>query len=64
MSALEIIVIVSSVLVVLAVVSNYIYKRVKNIPTGECANCSNKTRANKMFKDIRKELNKERCNCK
>ena len=64
MSAIEIIVIVSSVLIVLSVIASYVYKRIKGLPTGECANCSNKTRANKMFKDIRKELNKERCNCK
>lgn len=64
MSILEIIVIISSILIVLSVIASYVYKRIKGMPTGECANCSNKNKANKMFKDIRKELNKERCNCK
>ena len=54
MSMLEIIVIISSILIVLSVIASYIYKRIKGLPTGECANCSNKNKANKMFKDIRK----------
>ena len=64
MQLIEILVIIFAVTVVSLVLGNYIYKKVKHIPTGECANCSNKNKANKMFKDIRKELNKERCNCK
>ncbi|MBR6072014.1 MAG: hypothetical protein IKP77_04185 [Acholeplasmatales bacterium] len=64
MQAIEIIVIIASVLIVTAVIARYIYKRVKGIPTGECETCSNKKKTEKMFANIRKELDEElKCGC-
>ena len=62
MQPIEIIVIILASLVVVAVISRYLYKRAKGIPTGECENCYNKKRTEKMFNNIRKELNEE-CMC-
>ena len=63
MQAIEIIVIILSVLVVSAVIGRYIYKRAKGIPTGECETCSSKKKTEKMFSKIRKELDEERSTC-
>ena len=63
MTAIEIIVIIASVLIVAAVIARYIYKRVKGIPTGECETCSSKKKTEKMFANIRKELDEERSTC-
>ena len=62
MQPIEIIVIILAALVVVAVISRYLYKRAKGIPTGECENCYNKKKTEKMFNNIRKELNEE-CMC-
>ena len=43
MEPIEIIVIIACVLIVGGVIGNYIYKKAKKIPTGECA-CCKKTR--------------------
>ena len=58
MKLIEIIVIVSSILIVLSVIARYIYKKVKHIPTNEC-NCYHAHKMKKAFKDIRSELDKE-----
>ena len=63
MQPIEIIVIIASVLIVSSVFASYIYKKIKKIPTGECANCYNKKKVNKMFNEIKKELDEERCHC-
>lgn len=39
MQPIEIIVIIACVLIVGGVIFNYIYKKIKKIPTGECASC-------------------------
>lgn len=63
MEPIEIIVITSAILVVLAVLASYIYKKAKGIPTGECETCQNKKRTKKMFDNIRKELDEEKNVC-
>lgn len=40
MSVLGIVVIIIASLILLFVIGSYIYKRIKNLPTGECAYCS------------------------
>ena len=44
MEPIEIIVIIACILIVGGVMGNYIYKKVKKLPTGECA-CCKKTRS-------------------
>ena len=39
MEPIEIIVIIACVLIVGGVIGNYIYRKVKKLPTGECASC-------------------------
>jgi hypothetical protein len=39
MEPIEIIVIIACVLIVGGVLGNYIYRKVKKLPTGECASC-------------------------
>ncbi len=57
MQPIEIIVIILCVLIVGGVLGSYIYKKIKHLPTGDCANCkANMQRAMKKFK--------RECNCK
>ncbi len=42
MSPIEIIVIVITSLIVIGVIGNYVYRKIKHLPTGECACCKNK----------------------
>ena len=39
MTLLEILVIIFSISFVLLILGRYIYKKIKHLPTGECANC-------------------------
>ncbi len=57
MEPIEIIVIVVSVGIVVGYIASYMYKRIKNKPTGECSCCSHNME--KSFKKISKELEKE-----
>ena len=50
MEPIEIIVIIACVLIVGGVIANYIYKKAKKIPTGECECCKSK-RAGKALVD-------------
>ncbi len=62
MGPIEIIVIIAVVVIVGGVFGNYIYKKVKGKPTGQCACCGNDMKRN--FKKIAKEIEKEnKCNC-
>jgi hypothetical protein len=61
MQLIEIIVIISAVTVVALVLGNYIYKKVKHIPTNEC-NCYDIRKMKKAFNNIRNELDNE-INC-
>lgn len=64
MSALEIIVIIVASSIVIGVLGRFIYKKVKHLPTGECASCSSK--GNNLLSQYRKKYKKkEKCsNCK
>lgn len=48
MTPIEIIVIICSVLIVGGVIARYIYRKVKKLPTGECACCSKTKRKSNM----------------
>lgn len=39
---IEILVIIGAILIIGGVLANYIYKKVKHLPTGECACCAKK----------------------
>ena len=56
MEPIEIIVIICCVLIVGGVVTSYIYKKIKKIPTGECGYCSKKR--NNLVKDYHKKYRK------
>lgn len=66
MGPLEIIVIICAVSIVLGVVINYIYKRIKNIPTGDCCEC--KKRGKNLVKQYHKMYKNDKsftqCDCK
>ena len=64
MGPIEIIVIIGVVAIVSLVVGRYVYKRVKHLPTGECACCSSKKNVNRMLKNVKKELDEEKTCCK
>ena len=53
---LEILVIISIMVFFTLLIANFIYKKVKHIPSGECACCQNKK--NKLVKDYRKTYSK------
>ena len=54
MTLIEIIVIICIVLIFLAVIGTYIYKRIHHMPTGECA-CCKKVNTSKIYKEYRKK---------
>ena len=63
MKPIDIIILSVIVGIVLLIIGIYVYKRVKKIPTGECSCCKSTTGAKRMFKSIKKELDKEKsCN--
>lgn len=57
MQPIEIIVIVVTVLIVASVIGNYIYRRIRHLPTGECACCSKK--GNNLVKQYYKKYSKK-----
>lgn len=61
MEPIDIIILVISLSIVLAVIGNYLYRKYKKLPTGDCRCCSLK--AEKTLKKIRKELKKDKCCC-
>lgn len=60
MEPIEIIVIIAASALVLSVIGTYIYKKIKRLPTGECASCS--TKGNKMLKEYNKKYKKKNLN--
>lgn len=56
MGIVEIITIISVSLILISFLSIYIYKKIKKIPTGECACCAKK--GNKMLKEYHKKYKK------
>ena len=57
MHPVEIITIIICVLVVGGVIASYIYKRIKKLPTGDCAYCGSKR--NNLVKEFRKKYPKK-----
>jgi len=57
MGPLEIIVIIISVIIVGTVIGVFIYKKVKGLPTGECAECRKGTK--KLLKKYQKMYQKK-----
>ena len=53
---LEILTIVAIIVFFASLIGVYIYKKIKHIPTGECASCANKK--NRLLKDYYKTYNK------
>jgi len=56
MGAVEIIVIVLASALVLGVIGTFIYKKIKGLPTGECASCGMK--GDKLLNEYRKKNKK------
>lgn len=61
MSLPEILLIIAAVVFVFLVFGREIYKKKKNLPTGECAYCHSKSK--KLLKDYRKKYEKKDCSC-
>lgn len=58
MGTVEIIIIVISVAVVGGVLSNYIYRKIKHLPTGDCSLCSHNKKKSKLIKMYNKKYKK------
>ncbi len=52
MTVFELIVLIVSLSIVLGVIGNYIYKKIKQLPTGECSYCHKGVK--EMLKEYRK----------
>ena len=61
MGPIEIIVIIFCVLVVGGVIANYIYKKAKKIPTGDCSCCKTVSSGSQLVKAYHKKYKKQ-CN--
>ena len=57
MHPLERITIIACILIVGGVFGNYIYRKLKKLPTGECTYCSHKN--NNLVKEFRKKYPKK-----
>ena len=55
MGPIEIIVIIGSILIVGGVIANYIYKKVKKMPTGECSSCKTISSGSMLVKAYHKK---------
>ena len=62
MTPLDIVILLLGLSVIAYVIGTKLYRKSKNLPTGECYSCSLK--AEKTLKKIRKELRKQRCCCR
>ena len=60
MEPIDIVILVLAILIVGYVIGKYIYKKIKKMPTGECAYCAIKSE--KTIKKIRKALKKDKKN--
>ena len=63
MKPIEIIVIIVSVLIVTSVIGSYIYKRIKHMPTGDCACCNARKGAQGLKDYYYKHKDDVKCNC-
>lgn len=59
MNTIDIVILVLVIAVVLLIIGVYIYKKIKKIPTGDCACCGSK--GNKLIKAYNKKHHKS-CN--
>lgn len=59
MQPIEIIVIVACVLIVGGVFGNYLYKKFKHLPTGECSCCSHSKKGNQLVKMYHRQYGKK-----
>ncbi len=59
MNTIDIVILVLVIAVVLLIIGVYIYKKIKKIPTGDCACCGSK--GNKLIKAYNKKYHKS-CN--
>ena len=55
MHPIEIIVIIFCILVVGGFIGRFIYRKIKKLPVGECAYCSNTKKGNKLIKEYYKK---------
>jgi hypothetical protein len=62
MKPVDLIILIICLSIVIGVVGNYIYRKYKKMPTGDCGYCSMKSE--KTLKLIRKELAKDKINRK
>lgn len=60
MEPIEIIVIISCILIVGGVLANYIYKKVRKLPTGQCASCKKTLTGSALVKAYRKKYKNEK----
>ncbi|MCI5745693.1 MAG: hypothetical protein MR270_05360 [Erysipelotrichaceae bacterium] len=58
MKPIEIIVIISCVLIVGGVFFNYVYRKIKHKPTGECAYCKSHSNGIKLVEDYHNKYHK------
>ena len=58
----EILTIILCILILGGIIGRYIYKKIKGLPTGECA-CCKSSKTNRLLKEYRKKYGKQNCNC-
>lgn len=60
MQPIEIIVILACVIIVGGVFANYLYRKAKHLPTGECSCCSHNKKGKKLVQMYHKKYEKEK----
>ena len=63
MNPIEIVVIIAIVLFFGYMIGNHIYRKKKNLPTGECQFCGSTKKGNKLVKGYHKKYGKEEHCC-
>ena len=58
----EILTIIGCIAFIGVLIGRYIYRRIKKLPTGECASCGT-TKKNRLLKEYRKKYGKQKCCC-
>ena len=58
MQPIEIIVIILTLLFLAFIIGRYIYRKVKHLPTGDCACCSHTKKGNNLVRAYLKKYNK------
>ncbi len=60
MEPIEIIVILFCILIVGGVLGNYIYRKIKHKPTGECSYCKTSSAGSRLVRDYHKKYKKKK----